>query len=165
LNNAILIAIGIGVSITLLVVLLSSFSLVQTTPRSEIRSNLDPELLKLPNANLTDDQLIAKTRDLKEIKAFLSKYPDAKSGGVTRMYEIKSDARNIGVGYTVQRNIAYANGTSELRELSVGVGFDRYSNKTLDVEFNCDTYLGGSATYLQGGIATVEGIEKGLCFG
>ena len=79
LNNAILIAIGIGVSITLLVVLLSSFSLVQTTPTSEIRSNLDPELLKLPNANLTDDQLIAKTRDLKEIKAFLSKYPDAKS--------------------------------------------------------------------------------------
>jgi len=164
-STRVLIVSGMAVGIISLVILFSSLSFSSSLLQaSEIKSNLAPELLTLPNANLTDDQLIAKTRDVKEIQVFLNKYPDAKPPGVYRAYEIKSDARNISVGYSVQRNVVYANGTSELRELAIDVDFDRYSNKTLDVGFSCFAYHGGLATDLKSGIAMVADIEKGLCF-
>lgn len=117
---------------------------------------------EIANANLTDDQLIAKTRDLEEIKALLGKYPDANVLGVSRLYEYKPDARNIGVGYEVERTITIVNGTSESRSLVVIVGFDRSSNKTLYVQFSC--HVNSEPVSLLSGYLTVADIENNICF-
>lgn len=143
MNNTIpIVAISIGVTVASLAVLLASqstnYAIKPNIASEQIKSNLDPTLLKLPNRNLTDDQLIAKTHDLQEIKTFLSRYPDAKVVGVSRLYELKSDARNIGVGYEVDRTIDYLNGTTVPDPCYATVDFDRDSNETLSVQSTCN---------------------------
>lgn len=135
-DGTIIAAIGIIAAIASLAILFISRA---AEPTKEIGSDLPPELFDLPNSMLTDEQLIDKTRNFIEIKTLLRQYPDVDVE-VLRLYELKPDARNIIVTYSVQKYVTSANGTSIFRQMIVTVDFDKDTKVTFDISVRCEGF-------------------------
>lgn len=154
-------AIAIVSAVISLIVLFASQA-VNSKPITHLGSDLSQQVLNLPNANLTDEQLIRKGFDVREVKLLYTKYPDDVYVDVDRMYLTGSPVHEIWATYGVQKSIVSENGTSGLAELKLQVSFDQKTNQTKGVGAYCQQSTGWQPINTSS-IASVT-IENEMCF-
>lgn len=132
---------------------------------SKIKPNLTPYILSLPNEQLTDEQLIEKTKELEEVKFLLAKYPTA-AAHVSRMYLTGSPYNEVGVQYSADKNVLVdaSTGYSEPFHLLVDVRYERETNKSLGASAYCLSPQPHNQELAAGHLTAIEIIESDYCF-
>lgn len=131
---------------------------------NKIKSSLSPEQLRMPNENLTDAQLVDKTRDLKEVKLFLTKYPSAVGTVYRPSVDSNSPAGNsIFVTYRVEMHyFSNPEDVPLVREFLLHVILDPESNTISDVKVNCGS--SDPSYHPQMSSDAMTNIENDVCF-
>jgi hypothetical protein len=120
--------------------------------------------LNLPNADLTDEQLIRKGFDLKEVKLLYTKYPDDVNAFVDRSnYRTGSPYNEIWAIYKVQKSITNStSGDNELYGIYLVVPFVPDNNETKAVGIGCEGPSRSTPQMISPILAVA--IENEMCF-
>lgn len=157
-------AIAIMAAIASLTILFVSQVSGGSKPITNLGSNLSQQVLNLPNARLTDEQLIRKGFDVKEVKLLYTKYHDDVNPIVDRSnYNTGSPYNEIWVTYRVQKVITNStSGDNALYGIDLLVPFVPETNQTKEVRIGCE----GPSRSTPQEISSIPAvtIENEMCF-